>query len=201
VFPGVYDFPPVPQSTAEFVAKELTTKPTFFGCDTSPTSPLIIYLANGGPPRNGGPPLTNTSTEQLAYQDEQIRGMLDQTFDIALQGDGGEGGSGIDKEWPACLACAVVDKARGRLLEERSGICQRCFDRYCYQSGDGMNDVERNLLATWGIVSASHNVNYPVVAGSILAGLGAVGLLWLGWLFAVKHFTTRRYSALPSHQY
>jgi lysophospholipase len=186
-------------SEAEFVAQGLTTKPTFFGCDTSSTSPLIIYLPNGGPPRNGQPPLTNTSTDQLAFQDAQIRGMLDQTFDIALQGDGGEGGSGKDNEWPACLACAVVDKARSRIQEDRSGICQRCFQRYCFDFKDsGENaDVKGNAILGQGTAAARHSVNGAVVAGLVLAGMAAVGCLVL----VVKYFSSRsgKYSRLPLH--
>lgn len=188
-------------SEDEFIAKGLTTKPTFFGCDTSPTSPLIIYLPNGGPPRNGRPPLTNTSTDQLAYQDAQIRGMLDQTFDITLQGDGGEGGSGKDNEWPACLACAVVDKARGRIHEERSGICKRCFERYCFDSGDRGNSATFGGKAqvALGTAAATSKVNGPLVVGLVLAGVAGVGSLVL----AAKYFTSqsRKYSPLPLHKH
>ncbi|KAF9226992.1 hypothetical protein BS17DRAFT_697035 [Gyrodon lividus] len=131
----VYSFPPVPTSLSEFTAQNLSTRPTFFGCNTTnsnTSTPLLIYLANGGPPHNGEAPVTNTSTTQLSYDSSQIQAMLDQTFVIATQGFPATTSTPTDPEWPACLACAVVDRARERAGETRSGVCESCFARYCW---------------------------------------------------------------------
>ena len=77
-------------------------------------------------------PLTNTSTDQLQYPALEIQAMLDQVTGIATQGIGIGNGNGTDPEWPACLACAVVDRARSRAWEKRSGVCVKCFERYCW---------------------------------------------------------------------
>ena len=130
-----YTFPPVPTSVEDFVAQNLSTRPTFFGCNTTSandSTPLVIYLANGGPPRNGDAPLTNTSANQLSYEASEIQAMLDQIFDIATQGYPANASTTSDPEWPACLACAVVDRARERCGEARRGVCERCFARYCW---------------------------------------------------------------------
>lgn len=135
LFPGTYAFPPVPKTTEVYLSQNLTRRPTFFGCDSSAASgePLVIYIANGGPPL-GQAPLTNTSTEQIQYPNSEVEAMLNQIFDIATQGIPVETRRGLEKDpdWPACLACAVTDRSRRALRMSRSGICESCFARYCW---------------------------------------------------------------------
>jgi lysophospholipase len=143
LFPGgLAPFPAVPTSLAVFAAANLTARPTFFGCTPSshaasvhanpPPGPLLVYIANGAPPRDGAAPLTNTSTGQFVYAPDELQGMLAQSFDAATQG-AVVGGAREDREWGACLACAVVDRARAREGVQRSGVCVGCFARYCWE--------------------------------------------------------------------
>ncbi|KAI0364305.1 FabD/lysophospholipase-like protein [Pilatotrama ljubarskyi] len=127
VLSAAYSFPPVPTTQAEFLAHNLTKRPTFFGCH-SPSStgePLVIYIANGGPPLDQAP-VTNMPTAKLSYTPEEAQALLNQVHDIATQGiprrTGKDGALEKDPEWPACLACAVVDRARRRLGFERAGV-------------------------------------------------------------------------------
>jgi lysophospholipase len=134
LYPSAYSFPPVPTSMGEYTAQNLTTRPTFFGCYTTSSNtstPLLIYLANGGPPHNGEAPVTNTSTTQTSYLSSEIQAMLSQTFVITTQGYP-TNGTTKDPDWPSCLACAVVDRARERAGVTRSGICSSCMNRYCW---------------------------------------------------------------------
>ncbi|GBE81631.1 Lysophospholipase 2 [Sparassis crispa] len=134
LFPNAYSFPPVPPLQSTFLSHNLTKQPTFFGCNASSSAePFVIYLANGGAPL-GQAALTNTSTEQLSYSAAQIDGMLQQVFDVATQGIPTEHGGVAEKdpEWPACLACGIVDRARARAGVERSGVCVSCLERYCW---------------------------------------------------------------------
>ena len=133
LFPETYAFPIVPNNTDTFTSENLTSHPTFFGCNESSPVPLIIYLANGAPAR-GQPAITNTGTLQLSYSNSELQAFLDQTFDIATQGTAPSPGSDEkDPAWAACLACAVVDRARARLDSvERNGLCETCFERYCW---------------------------------------------------------------------
>ncbi|TBU46848.1 lysophospholipase [Dichomitus squalens] len=135
LFPGTYAFPPVPSTTEVYLSQNLTRRPTFFGCNSSAASgePLVVYIANGGPPL-GQAPLTNTSTLQLQYSNSEIEGMLNQLFDIATHGIPAETPKGLEKDpvWPACLACAVTDRSRRSVGVARSGICESCFARYCW---------------------------------------------------------------------
>ncbi|KAF7343260.1 Lysophospholipase [Mycena venus] len=141
IFPrGLRAFPAVPTTLAGFAAANLTSRPTFFGCTPAHSryethaapGPLLVYIANGAPPRDGSPPLTNTSTFQSVYTDAEMQGMLTQTFAAATQG-AVIGNALEDKEWGACLACAVVDRARARQGMKRSGVCETCFTRYCWE--------------------------------------------------------------------
>ncbi|KAJ7118432.1 lysophospholipase [Mycena crocata] len=129
LFPrGLAAFPAVPSTLDGFVSASLASRPTFFGCNPSTShhaapGPLLVYIANGAPPRDGSAPLTNTSTFQSTYPEPELQGMLKQTFEDALE----------DREWGACLACAVVDRQRAREGIARSGVCKTCFARYCWE--------------------------------------------------------------------
>lgn len=37
-----------------------------------------------------------------------------------------------DPEWPVCLACGVVERARARSGLKREGACESCLARYCF---------------------------------------------------------------------
>ena len=132
-FPGTYSFPPVPPDNSTWLSEGLTKRPTFFGCNSSaaPGAPLVIYLGNGGPPLGETVAYTNTSTMQLSYSADELQAMLSQTFDIATQGIP-LNGTLKDLAWPVCLACAVVDRARENAAIPRSGTCESCMARYCW---------------------------------------------------------------------
>ncbi|EKM59979.1 uncharacterized protein PHACADRAFT_206193 [Phanerochaete carnosa HHB-10118-sp] len=129
-FSHQYSFPPVPSSTEVFVAQNLTTRPTFFGCNTSPDVPLLVYFANGGPPL-GQTPVTNFSTLVEAVPQQQVQSIMDQVFDIATQGIPINGVE-KDPKFPLCLACAVADRTRARMGKKREGVCETCMTEYCY---------------------------------------------------------------------
>ncbi|KIJ62091.1 hypothetical protein HYDPIDRAFT_95112 [Hydnomerulius pinastri MD-312] len=171
LFPTAYNFPPVPTETAEFTAQNLSTRPTFFGCDSSTEAPLIIYLANGGPPRDGATALLN---QQPGYvPTPELQEMLDQTYVIGTQGYPTDAASLTDPEWPACLACAVVDRARNRTGVERTGVCATCLERYCWNG------------STYGLEATTTGAASSVRLGSgwSVAGVVVTSLVALVGLF------------------
>jgi lysophospholipase len=102
---------------------------------------------------------------------------MDQTFEVVVQGSGGADGSGRDAEWPACLACAVVDKARARSGMTRRGVCETCFQRYCY-----VPEGRESVLAAEGALSgaasvAGRRVDKGGALGAMLAVACLVGVL------------------------
>ena len=93
----------------------------------------MVYLANGGAPL-GQAPLTNLSTSTDTFSVREIQAFMDQAFDVATQGIPivKSGKETKDPQWPACLACAVVDRARRELGVARSGVCSSCLKKYCW---------------------------------------------------------------------
>lgn len=156
MYPDSYSFPPVPNTTDQFVSLGLNQRPVFFGCSsadnatvsggngTNSTSvpPLVIYLPNSPLPNDV--PLTNSSTLQNSYSPATLQAIVDQAFNIAVRGSptanststNGTTGTSVltdgDPMWPLCLACAVVDRARARSGAARDQTCQTCFANYCF---------------------------------------------------------------------
>lgn len=90
--------------------------------DASIFQSLIVYLPNYDPTG-----VTNTSTGQLVYMNNETSLFLDTAVDIATRGR-----SGNSTEWTTCLACAVVERTRGREGVDRTPTCNTCFQQYCW---------------------------------------------------------------------
>jgi lysophospholipase len=128
LLPGAYKFPKIPQTQAEFLAQNLTTRPTFFGCDEDQDVPMILYFPNGAPP-----PITNASTNQLSFPDlGLVQAIIDQSGEIVSRGRP-QNGEGRDGLFPVCVACALADREISRLGLKRDAQCETCFQRYCYK--------------------------------------------------------------------
>lgn len=124
-------FPPVPSKNT-FINGNLTSRPTFFGCYARDLegrvagnpldTPLVIYLAN-----RPFSYFTNTSTLKLAYTNEERAGMIRNGYEVATRLNGT-----LDKEWAACVGCAIIQRESERQRLEQSPQCKRCFERYCW---------------------------------------------------------------------
>ncbi|OAV93288.1 hypothetical protein PTTG_09545 [Puccinia triticina 1-1 BBBD Race 1] len=134
--PNAYKFPQVPSNVSTYTTEGLVRRPTFFGCDEPIDVPLVIWVANS-PPIDQSTGLTNTSTVQLSYPSNQTRAMMNQAIDTSLRGfppqDLIKKNIYRDPLWPICLSCAVTDRARAKQNLDRTGLCQDCFTRYCWQ--------------------------------------------------------------------
>ena len=136
-------FPPIPATQADFVQQGLNLRPTFFGCNSTAGGnvtaegayPLIIYLPNA-PGDNPG--TTNYSTFKLEYSPEEVSTFLNAAHAYTLRGfPNSTSGSQNDEQWPLCLKCAVVDRARERAGLNRTSECSSCFDRCEYLVASG----------------------------------------------------------------
>lgn len=133
---GTYNLPPLPKTTNTFVAQGLNKRPTLFGCNgTAPkldsqranaSYPLMVYLPNYDPTGT-----TDTGTFQTAYSSWEMEGFLDAGVAIAGRGIRSSRGE-ADATWPTCLACAVVERSRGKVGVDRTDECSECFSRYCW---------------------------------------------------------------------
>ncbi|KAH9814677.1 lysophospholipase [Melampsora americana] len=136
---GSASFPPIPTDPQEWMDNGYSTRPTFFGCNSPSHTgngayPLVVYLPNSPLPLSTTSSFTNTSTFKLRYTDKESSAFLASATSITTSPvfDGT-----VDSEWPTCLSCAMLDRARNRLTPRvpRSDTCKQCFQRYCYPDG------------------------------------------------------------------
>lgn len=122
--PGV--FPEVP-SPEEFQAKFME-KPLWMGCDVSrlktiPGSnryvPLFVEMPNHVVSYN-----SLLKTMKLDYSAEEIRGVVQNGFDIATASD--------SAEWAQCIGCSVILREFQRQNKTLPEVCQKCMAEYCY---------------------------------------------------------------------
>ncbi|KAI9885006.1 MAG: Lysophospholipase 1 [Watsoniomyces obsoletus] len=117
-------FPAVPDQNT-FVNLGLNTRPTFFGCNstnqTGP-SPLVVYLPNAPYVYQ-----SNVSTTQSSYNRSERDAIITNGYHVVTLANGTR-----DAEWPACVGCAVLSRSLERTNTPVPSICQRCFQRYCW---------------------------------------------------------------------
>jgi lysophospholipase len=152
-------FPIVP-SPSTFIARNYTFKPAFFGCDARLTTtndtraPIIAWFPNS--PYSS---YSNITYFQNVTPFSRVHDLWNNTFNAITQGNGT-----LDAEWPACLACAAVDRSLGKLSPpiQRTSQCEACFERYCW---DGVAvedfkehvDVDLSLVLDPGLSYAEWN--------------------------------------------
>ncbi|KAF5973249.1 lysophospholipase [Fusarium coicis] len=118
---GNIPFPKIPDVNT-IVAQNLSFQPTFFGCNASSPTPLLLWLPNA--PWTG---YTNYSYTQTQFTPNQVDIALENAFQVATYGNGS-----VDENWPACLACAAIKGSLRRLDIEMPKQCEECFERHCW---------------------------------------------------------------------
>ncbi|KAG5754066.1 hypothetical protein H9Q72_002495 [Fusarium xylarioides] len=126
---GNIPFPKIPDVNT-IVAQNLSFQPTFFGCNASSSTPLLLWLPNA--PWTG---YTNYSYTQTQFTPNQVDIALENAFQVATYGNGT-----VDENWPACLACAAIKGSLRRLDIELPRQCEECFERHCWNGT--VNDRE-----------------------------------------------------------
>lgn len=130
-----YDFVPIPATQADFVAQGLNLRPTFFGCNSTTGGnvtvqggyPLMIYLPNAP---GADPGKTNYSTFKLEYSKDEVTAFLNAAHEYTLRGyPNSTDTQARDQQWPLCLKCAVVDRARERAGLNRTNECEACMQQ------------------------------------------------------------------------
>ncbi|KAG7662721.1 uncharacterized protein J8A68_003780 [[Candida] subhashii] len=139
---------PYVPDTQTFLEKNLTAKPTFFGCDAKNLTaltkdgvipPLLVYF-----PNRPYEYYSNVSTYRLSYSDEERKGLIKNGFEVATRLNGT-----IDPEFKACLGCAMIRREEERRDIEQSEQCKQCFERYCWDGSlaEGEVTVKVNFTA------------------------------------------------------
>ncbi|KAI0473844.1 lysophospholipase [Xylariaceae sp. FL0804] len=166
-------FPQVPDANT-FINLGLNERPTFFGCNVSEfdgaaaVPPLIVYIPNA--------PYTawsNVSTYDDSYSNEQRNQIIQNGLNVATMGNGS-----VDATWPACAACAALQRSLLRTATDVPAACQDCFDRYCWSGAT--NSTTPAAYDPHLILGADADNSTSGAAGSGLGGRGGAhgGLLW-----------------------
>lgn len=163
-------FPPVPDANT-FINKNLSSRPSFFGCDaanftTSSIPPLVVYIPNA--PYTA---FSNVSTFEPSYP-------LSQRDEIILNGYNGatQGNGSLDSQWPACVGCAVISRSLWRTGTAVPQVCRDCFSRYCWDGSLDTADIPADYqpgLKIGGDVQAADN-GAGVGRGGMGLGVGLV---------------------------
>ncbi|ODQ83108.1 hypothetical protein BABINDRAFT_159566 [Babjeviella inositovora NRRL Y-12698] len=168
-------FPYVPGQDT-FLALNLTSKPTFFGCDSKNLTtlnadgvipPLVVYMANRPFSYH-----SNTSTYKMSYSEDEKRGVINNGFEVATRNN-----LTLDAEWAACLGCAIIRRGQERQNISQSAQCQKCFSEYCWDGSLVAADTDVSLLVNFtstGLTSGAENAtgtsNTTNAAGSVKFG-------------------------------
>ncbi|KAH9993256.1 hypothetical protein BJV77DRAFT_377802 [Russula vinacea] len=92
-----------------------------------------VKLASISTPSHLLPPIPSTSDAQSSYTQELTQLFLDQAHANVIGGLIPNTNS-PDSEFGKCMQCVAIDRARYQVKPplERSSICTRCFQQYCF---------------------------------------------------------------------
>ncbi|CAI5760223.1 unnamed protein product [Candida verbasci] len=156
-------FPYVPDSYT-FINLNLTSKPTFFGCDANNLSsltndiydvPLVVYIANR--------PFTywsNTSTFKLEYSNEERNSMIQNGYNVATRLNGT-----LDDEFQACIGCAIIRREQEKMGLPQSKQCRECFETYCWNGEIYIGESLGGNFSDDGITEDASDYNSENVKG------------------------------------
>ncbi|KAJ5774089.1 hypothetical protein N7457_008985 [Penicillium paradoxum] len=158
-------FPAVPDSNT-FINLGLNTRPTFFGCNSSNMtgpSPLVVYIPNAPYSYQ-----SNVSTFQLSTDDKQRDNIILNGYEVATMAN-----STRDKDWTACVGCAILSRSFERTGTTLPEICNQCFNRYCWNGAvNSTNPIPYNPTYLLAVSSAASNL--PSVLSMIVAASMAI---------------------------
>lgn len=196
--------PPLPSSNTTFINQGLNIRASFFGCAGTPsklngvknmTNPypyvfaslvgkkkpanenrrMIAYIPNYFPGVN----TTNQPTAKLAYTAAEASAFLDTAYTIVNRGFPSAGNISSDPQFGICMACTVVERARGAAGVDRTPACEACFSRYCWNESEtsAMNGMTTGSTGSTG--STGTTAQPRSAAGSLVVGAWT-GILALG---------------------
>lgn len=123
-------FPRIPNNVT-FLNSNLTTKPAFFGCNTTNLekynntdrySPVIVYV-----PMSDITYMTNFSTGKLSYTNEEQQRTINNGYNMMTRSNGTD-----DSNWDKCLGCVSLLREFQRRDADVPNDCEQCFSDYCY---------------------------------------------------------------------
>lgn len=111
---------------------------------------MLAYIPNYLPGVN----TTNNPTSKLVYTAAEASAFLDTAYAIVNRGYPATNSStDRDANFPLCMACTVVERARGATGIDRTPTCDACFTRYCWQETESgvMNGTTSTAAGAGGV--------------------------------------------------
>lgn len=180
-------FPAIPDANT-FVRLGLNARPAFFGCDdvdtaAAPAPPLLVYLPNA--PYTA---FSNASTFVDSLNASLRDALVANAVALATQasplpadaGPDAPPARALDPEWPACVACAILQRSLARTAAVPvPQVCTDCFARYCW-NGTVVPDAADGTAAVYDpalrIEDSAGKATRPAAA---MAAIVAVAVAWL----------------------
>ncbi|CAI7619225.1 unnamed protein product [Penicillium viridicatum] len=161
-------FPAVPDHNT-FVNLGLSTRPSFFGCDSSnqtgPT-PLIVYIPNAPYSYH-----SNISTFQLSTDDTERDKIILNGYEVATMGN-----STLDGNWTSCVGCAILSRSFERTGTTLPDICTQCFHRYCW-NGTVNSTTPSSYNPAYYLSESMASVSLPTMVSTGVAASLAMFIL------------------------
>lgn len=120
-------FPSIPDQNT-FINLQLNHRPTFFGCDANNMTkpgPLIVYLPNA--PYSS---FSNVTTFDLEYSTQERDAIVQNGYNVATRGNSTDD---VEKNWPECMACAILWRSFHRSDTQPPQVCVDCFSLHCWR--------------------------------------------------------------------
>ena len=117
-------FPSVPDPNT-FINLGLNSRPTFFGCNASNSSeptPLVVYI-----PNTPYSYYSNISTLQIDVNTTERDALVANGYQVATLGN-----ATANKEFKACLGCAILSRSFDRTGTTVPEACSSCFNQFCW---------------------------------------------------------------------
>jgi lysophospholipase len=165
-------FPAIPDNNT-FLNLGLNTRPTFFGCNRSNLTgpaPLIVYI-----PNSPYVAFSNLSTFDPAYNTTQRDAVILNGYNVATMGNATR-----DRNWPACVGCAMLSRSLERTNTTVPDICNQCFSRYCWNGTvDSTTPAPYNPTPVLSVVSLSKASSLSLSGPLLVVVYGLIGVLSL----------------------
>ncbi|CAG7963637.1 unnamed protein product [Penicillium nalgiovense] len=162
-------FPAVPDQNT-FINLGLSTRPSFFGCDSSNQtgpSPLVVYIPNAPYSYH-----SNISTFQLSTDDTERDNIILNGYEVATMAN-----STVDDNWTACVGCAILSRSFERTGTTLPDICNQCFDRYCW-NGTVNSTRPESYDPAFYLADSMASVSLPaMLSTAVAAGLAMLFLV------------------------
>jgi lysophospholipase len=149
----------------------LNSRPTFFGCNATIPTPLVVYI-----PNYPYVYAANISTFKMTIDTPEIFAMVENGYTTTTQLNGT-----IDSDWTTCIACAILSRSFERTNTTVPEKCQSCFTTYCWNGTVDEREPDSYNPAFLGTAINVDSVGGRLFINVFVTGSIAVIAVALNW--------------------